>query len=425
MLFCDNELHMERIFSKNGITILVSVAIILTSFFTGYSYGARTPATELEPIRVDNTEIPSDIKADFAPFWKVWRTINEKYIPPQVGTSTSMDGMGVTEQERVWGAIEGMVNSVGDPYTVFLPPEDAEIFESDISGNFEGVGMEIGVRGGILTVISPLEGSPAKRAGILPGDQILKINDTITSNLSVDEAVKLIRGKVGTTVTFTILRDKTEEPFEIKVTRAVIDIPTISTSLRSDGVYVVRLFNFSAVSPNLFRNALRSFIRAKTNKLVLDLRGNPGGYLEAAVDMASWFLPPGEVIVKEDFKNQREQIVYRSKGYDIFTDNLKMVILIDSGSASAAEILAGSLREHGVAQLVGTQSYGKGSVQELVRITPETSLKVTIARWLTPNGLSISEQGLTPDVVVEYTEEDQAARRDPQMAKAVELLHAQ
>ena len=191
-------------------------------------------------------------------------------------------------------------------------------------------------------------------------------------------------------------------------------------------MFVIRLFNFSAVSPHLFRNSLREFINSGSDKLVLDLRGNPGGFLEAAVDMASWFLPLGKVIVREDFGNAdingAEPRVHRSKGYDVFDDDLKMAVLINQGSASASEILAGALSEHGVATLVGAQTFGKGSVQELVDITGETSLKVTIARWLTPKGASISDGGVAPDVAVEFTLEDLEAGRDPQLEKAIEIV---
>jgi carboxyl-terminal processing protease len=199
-------------------------------------------------------------------------------------------------------------------------------------------------------------------------------------------------------------------------------MPTVDTEKKGD-VFIIRLYSFSAISPDLFRNALREFMMSGTNKLILDLRGNPGGYLEAAQDMASWFLPTGKVIVSEDFKDKSKNQVFRSKGYNIFNDKLKFVILIDGGSASASEILAGALHEHGVAKLVGAKSFGKGSVQELVDITSDTSLKVTIARWLTPNGNSISHMGIMPDVEVKLDEEAyKKDRTDTQLNKALEIL---
>lgn len=405
--------------SKRYATIIAILLIIGASFFVGFTFGKDSSESvdTLSSIENKTPQVSSGI--DFSPFWKAWNVLDEKFVSS--ATTTKPEDAN-TSQKRVWGAIQGMVDSMGDPYTSFFPPVESKIFESDISGNFEGVGIEIGLRDGILTVVAPLKGTPAYKAGIKTGDKLIQINGSSTEKLSIEEAVKMIRGTGGTKVTFTIIREGAKEPLVIPVTRATIDIPTIESTLRSDGVYVIRLFNFSAISPNLFRDSLRKFVRTGSNKLILDLRGNPGGYLEAAIDMASWFLPSGTVVVKEDFKKSTELVIHRSKGYDIFNKNLKMVILVDGGSASASEILAGALQENGVAKLVGTKSFGKGSVQELVKITPDTSLKVTIARWLTPNGHSISAGGLTPDVEVKLSEEEFKKGIDSQMNKAVELL---
>lgn len=398
---------------------LTTAALLLVgvSFFGGLYVGEHRAG--LSHVSEDLTQIDQPLSApvDFSPFWRAWELLDQKFV----SSSTSSPQKNVN-QERVWGAIGGMVEALGDPYTTFFPPEESKVFESDISGNFGGIGLEIGIRDNVPVVISPLKGTPGYRAGIKSGDFILKIGDMSTERLSVDEAVKHIRGDVGTKVTLTLLRPDASEPYTVTLTRAAIDIPTIETELRADGVFVIRLFNFSAISANLFRGALREFVQSGSGKLVLDLRGNPGGYLEAAVDMASWFLPPGAVIVREDYKDNNDAVVHRSKGYNIFTNKLKMVILIDGGSASASEILAGALKENGVATLVGTHSFGKGSVQELVKLTPDTSLKVTIARWLTPNGTSISDGGLKPDVVVEIPTKDTAKAGDVQLKKAVEIL---
>ena len=240
--------------------------------------------------------------------------------------------------------------------------------------------------------------------------------------MTLEKAVSLIRGKKGTEVRLTLARSSTPTPFEIKIVRDTITIPTVDTEFRENGVFVISLHNFSAVSPDLFREALRDFVISRSTKLVLDLRGNPGGYLEAAVDMASWFLPAGEVIVREEAGRNGAGDVFRSRGYNIFNNKLKMVILVNGGSASASEILAGALQEHHKATLVGEKTFGKGSVQELFPVTGDTSLKITIARWLTPNGVSISEGGLKPDVEVKITEEDIKKQKDPQMDKAIELL---
>ena len=396
-------------------TAVAVVLLVAIAFFAGLFAGNGGAGVNA---KVDITQ-PQNI--DFTPVWKVWNLLDDKYV---AATTTSV----VDSEDRVWGMIQGLTNSLEDPYTVFLPPEDAELFEADISGNFEGVGMEIGIRDNILTVIAPLKGTPAYNAGIKSGDKILRIDEAETSSLTVDKAVKIIRGERGTEVVFTIFREGVDEPLTISVIRDVIEIPTINiepedgAGLRDDGVYVIELYNFSAISQNLFRQALRPFIISDSDKLIIDLRGNPGGFLGASVDMASWFLPTGKVIVSESFGEGVKANVHRSRGYDIFNENLKLSILINGGSASASEILAGALREHGIATLVGNNTFGKGSIQELVSVTDETSLKVTIARWLTPNGNSISDGGLAPDIEIDFDEESFENGVDTQLEAAADYL---
>jgi carboxyl-terminal processing protease len=396
--------------SQKNVYISLGVVLIAVAFISGVYLGYENRPSALKVMGVFGKEEGAPASVNFEPFWKTWATLEKKYV--------SDNGV-VDDQDKIWGAIRGLVAAYGDPYTVFMPPTEAKMFEEDISGNFSGVGMEIGMKEGILTVIAPLKNTPAERAGIRAGDLILKIDDTITNNMTVDEAVRMIRGEKGTRVRLTIVRRGDEEPKEISIIRDTINLPTIDTELRPDGIFVIKLYNFSAISTALFREALREFTTTGSNRLILDLRGNPGGYLDASIEMASFFLPAGKVVVREDFGGNREEGIYRSKGYNIFNKNLRMVILVNEGSASASEILAGALQEHGVAKLVGEQTFGKGSVQELVKITSDTFLKVTIARWLTPNGVNISKEGLTPDYIVEF---DPDADEDPQLQKALELL---
>jgi carboxyl-terminal processing protease len=401
-------------YKKLALILVVFFLVFLSGFWVGHK--TSPDASFLNNILNKDSSISESGAVDFAPFWKAWNLINEKYVPTN-GTTTEK----VSDQTRVWGAISGMVDSLGDPYTTFFPPAEAKAFNEEISGNFEGVGMEVGQTDGVLTVIAPLKNTPAYKAGIKSGDKIIQIDKTLTNTLTVDQAISMIRGKSGTTVNLVISRSGVKDLLHIAVVRGVIDIPTLDTEIKGD-VFVIHLYNFSANSANLFRNALRQFIESGKTKMVIDLRGNPGGYLDAAVDMASWYLPLGSVIVQEDHRNNTDNTIYRSKGYNIFNNNLKLVILIDGGSASASEILSGALRDHNIATLVGTQSFGKGSVQELVDITPETSLKITIAKWLTPNGISISHQGLTPDMVVKLDEAEFAKGIDTQMDAAMQLL---
>jgi carboxyl-terminal processing protease len=410
-------------FSSKIFVIAVLLLAVVGSFLSGVYFGYENRPEVFKITSVFNKEAMASASttADFAPFWRAWNLINEKYV------STATTSV-ATDQAKVWGAVEGLVNSLGDPYSVFLPPEEKTRFEQDIRGNFGGVGIELGKKDEVLTVIAALPGTPASKAGVLAGDKILKIGDTLTQNMTIEEAVRIIRGNPGTVVHLTLGRSD-DKLLEVDLTRAIINIPTIETKLIAkgkpgtpNGVFVISLYNFNANSTRLFRDALNEFSKSGTQKLVLDLRGNPGGYLDAAVDMASWFLPKGKVVVREHYGPAQPEKIYRSSGYDVFTDKLQMLILVDKGSASASEILAGALREHGVAKLVGEQTYGKGSVQELIPVTKDTSVKLTIARWLTPNGLSISDGGLKPDVSVQLTEKDIEAKRDPQLDKAVELL---
>lgn len=394
---------------KNILTTVLFVVL----FFAFGVYVGNSNGPEIEKVLgIYGKETQVNQPVDFSPFWKVWNTIDEKY--PSAAN--------IDSQDRVYGAISGLVGSLNDPYSVFFTPEEAKSFEEEIAGNFEGIGMEVDIKNEILTVVAPLKDTPAYRAGIKSGDKILKIDDTITMDLSVEEGVKLIRGPKGTTVTLTISREGWDKAKEIKVTRDVINIPTIDTELRKDGIFVIELYSFPANSPKLFREAVKEFADSGSDKLILDLRGNPGGYLDAAIDISSWFLESGKTVVVEDYANNKKPKIYRSKGYDVFTDKLKFVILIDGGSASASEIVAGAMQDNKKAKLVGSQSFGKGSVQEVVDITPDTLLKITVAKWLTPNGNSISEKGLTPDYVVDITEKDITNKKDPQMDKAVELL---
>lgn len=412
-------------------SVLISVTIFILGLYIGFNLNSERVKPPDSLINTENTIVS---ETDFSPFWKAWQILDEKFVPTKISTSTTALATTSIIQDRVWGAIIGLTNSLGDPYTVFFPPEESKSFETEISGNFEGVGMEIGIKDEVITVVAPLKGNPAQKAGVLAGDKIISIDEQSTMNISVDKAVKLIRGKVGTKVKITIVREGKKEPLDFTIVREVINIPTVDTEIKGgkiaggnggkiiDGVFIIRLYNFYSASPNLFRDALREFITSGSDKLILDLRGNPGGYLEASVDMASWFLPIGKIIVSEDFGKNATPQIYRSKGYNIFNKNLKMVVLVDGGSASASEILAGALKEHGIAKLVGTRTFGKGSVQEVVKITPDTSLKVTIARWLTPLGNSISENGLTPDYEVKLTQEEFLKGKDAQTDKAIEVL---
>lgn len=410
-------------FSQSKRFVLVIAALLLVfGVFTAGIYVGATKSLEsafgagiLTLVAPAVEEPPEGV--DFTPLYRAWKLVDQRFVAATSTASTSAE-------ERVYGAVKGMVEALGDPYTAFFPPQEAEDFATEISGSFSGVGMEIGLRDGAITVVAPLKDSPAQRAGILAGDKVLMIDGVSTDGMTIDRAVRLIRGEAGTRVTLAIVRAGEVKPLEVLITRAVIQLPTIDYEIRADGIYVVKLYNFFAQAPELFRASLRDFVGSGSKKLILDLRGNPGGFLEAAVDIASWFLPSGAVVVTEDYGERGGAVVHRSRGYNVFDNTLKMVVLVDEGSASASEILAGALREHGVATLIGEKTFGKGSVQEIVPVTSGTTLKITIARWLTPLGTSIAENGLTPDTKVARSAQDIQKGKDPQLDAAVEYLRA-
>lgn len=402
--------------SKKMPTVLLGsgLALLLTTaaFFSGLHIGSG----QVEPVAAEASlfsvfsNSDSDDAQDLTEFWRVRELMDEK-LP----TSSEL-----TDEDKLHGAIQGLVRSYDDPYSVFLPPEDAEQFGDDIAGNFSGVGMEVGMRDGAVTIIAPLPNTPAERAGVLSGDVIATIDGESTESMSIDQAVRLIRGEKGTEVVLEVYREGETALLEIAITRDNIEIPTIETSTDED-VFVIKLYSFNALSEKRMQEALREYVESGQRKLLLDLRGNPGGYLQSAVAIASFFLPAGEVIVRENFANDTPERIFRSYGRTLreFAPD-EMAILVDGGSASASEILAGALSEHGYATIIGSQTFGKGSVQELIDLPSGASLKVTVARWLTPEGVSISEGGITPEISVERTRENVLADEDPQYDRAIE-----
>ncbi len=397
----------------SGLALLLAAAAFFSGLHLG-SGGTSDLSLQAGLFSFFTDREPTTEGVDMSEFWHVWELMDEKFV--------SASSSPLTDAEKIQGAISGLVKSYDDPYSVYLPPSEAENFGDEISGNFSGVGMEVGLRDDVITVIAPLPETPAAKAGILPGDKIIKIGDVTTEGMGVDEAVKLIRGEKGTEVTMTLFRDGATELLEISMIRDTISIPTTKTEQRGD-VFIISLYSFNALSEMKMQEALREYVASSADKLVLDLRGNPGGYLESAVAIASYFLPAGEVVVREQFGSGEGEELYRSQGRTLRQRAPKeMIVLVDEGSASASEILAGALQEHGVAKLMGQTTFGKGSVQELIDLPDGSSLKVTIARWLTPNGVSISKAGLKPDIEVVRTPEQIVAGEDPQLDAAVSWL---
>lgn len=401
--------------NRKYVYLAVVVVLIAVSFGAGFFYGAIEKLPH--PVQgIINQEFGKPKEFDFGLFWETWAKLNEKYV----------DQNNLKEDKLLYGAISGMVKGAGDPYTVFFPPVESKSFKQDVGGSFGGIGAEIGKRNGSLVIIAPLEDTPAQRAGLRAGDKILKINNKATDDLTVEEAVVKIRGEVGTKVILTILRSNDgAKANDVTIERATIKIPiTKLEALKDNKIAHLSFYSFTSTAPFEFQQAATKILATSGYRgIILDLRNNPGGYLEVAVDIASWFLNNGDVVAIERFgqSEQSKETEFRANGLGSFK-NYPVVVLVNQGTASAAEILAGALRDNRGIKLIGEKTFGKGSVQELVNFGDGSSLKVTVAKWLTPKGISISESGLEPDYKVTPTEDEISKGKDPQLNKAVEVL---
>ncbi len=389
---------------------IIILILLIVVFATGYIIGE------------DRKQCPycAPEEVDFSILWEAWHKLEAEYF-----NSDELD-----RQEMVWGATKGMIESVGDPYTVFFNPQETKTFLEDVSGQFEGIGIEIGVRDSQLQVVAPLEGTPAEKAGLRPGDKIIKIDGKATTDITIEEAVTLIRGEKGTEVVLTILRDEWDNGEDFVIKRGVIKIPSLKWEiLASDGeadgkdgnVAYIKLYHFSENIDSDFQTAGFDILETPADRIVLDLRSNPGGYLQMAQYVAGWFIARGQIVVIEDFGQGEEREERKAEGNTKFLD-FPVVVLINEGTASASEILAAALRDNRQIKLIGETSFGKGSVQKLEYLADGSSLKVTVADWLTPFGRHITGEGLEPDIVVEMTDEDYEQDKDPQLEKALEII---
>jgi carboxyl-terminal processing protease len=403
-----------RIKNKKYIFIPGAIIIIILLIFGGYIIGKNSAPNLTTHDRIFfNRELGKPSVIDFSLFWDALRKIEERYV----------DSDKIDYQKMLYGAISGMVESLGDDYTIFMPPEKSDSFIKSVSGkdSFEGVGMELGIKDKILTVVAPIEGTPAYRAGIKAGDKILEIDGKTTEGMTTEKAVSLIRGEKGTQVALNIIRKNLDKPKEYILTRDTIEVPVIRWEMKEGDIAYIKIYQFTANLPSKFEDIITQVLRNNAKKIIIDLRNNPGGYLETAVDVASWFLPENEVVVREEFKNG-EKNEYKSEGYKSL-QGFQTIVLVNGGSASASEILAGALRDIKGVKLIGENTFGKGSVQTLENFRDDSSLKITVAKWLTPSGISIADEGLKPDVKVELTEDDADKGNDPQLDKAIEILN--
>jgi len=395
---------MKSSFSKKVIVVIVLVFIFgfAGGIFTNQHFFLEKTSSGWQLLPKAKEAINFDL------FWRVWTISKERYVKQPV-----------SDKDLFYGALKGIVFGLKDPYSVFLDPESANKFSEEMAGNFDGIGIEIDIKDNRLTVIAPLPDTPAARAGLRSGDKIYAIDNKDTSNMSTGEAASLIRGQKGTKVVLTIWRKTESKPRDVELIRDTINVKTVSWELKGNNIAYIKLSHFSDNTLQDFQNIARVVLNANPKGLILDLRNNPGGYLDTAVDIAGYWLGNEKIVSSRDAKNYEKE--YRASGRAEFK-NIPAVVLINQGSASASEILAGALQDYKLATILGEKTFGKGSVQELESFSDGSALKLTIAHWYTPLGRSINEEGIMPDVEIKMTEEDYNLERDPQLYRALEIL---
>lgn len=343
----------------------------------------------------------------FQQFWQVWDLVHELYLHQPL-----------SEKDLFYGAITGMVDALEDPYSVYFDPISATSFNEELEGEYSGIGAEIGKEEDYIVVVAPLSGSPAESAGLLSGDYIVAVDGEDIIGATVDYAVSIIRGKANTEVVLTIVRNGFDSTLEIPITRSEIKINSVEWELRDDGIMYIQLSIFNEDTTSLFRQAVQEILTSDAKGIILDLRNDPGGLLTEAINVAGFWIDD-DIVVSQRIGDIIES--YSASGFALLAD-IPTVVLVDGGSASGSEILAGALQDYNLATLIGEQTFGKGSVQDYYEFDDGSALKVTTAEWLTPLGRSIDKVGITPDIIVEYTIEDYESGATPQLDAAVSEL---
>lgn len=394
---------------RNGLAVFFSSVVILYLVFSaGYLFAKRGINVRIVPGILTNRDVNQPHNIDFSLFWDVWNKTHGEFVGNE------------DDQKMVYGAIDGSLAALGDPYTIFLNPEDNKKFNEEVTGQFDGIGAELSTKNGVLIIVAPIDGSPAAKAGLLSGDQILAIDGKKTDGFTTDQAVDLIRGQKGTDVTLSILRSGKQKDY--KITRDTININSVTfkyQTVNKEKVAVVKISQFSNDTTDLMNQFADDCLKNGCQKIVLDLRNNPGGYLDSAIDVGSLFIKEG-VVVKEVDKAGNQKVSNVTQTAKLA--GIPVIVIINNGSASAAEILAGAISDHKVGTLLGEKSFGKGSVQSVEDLKNGAALKITIAKWLTPSGSAIDGIGITPQTEVKMTEDDINAGRDPQMDRALQEI---
>ncbi len=410
---------MNFIKKINGITFLVA----LVTFIIGIQLGQHDFRLKIEEgrpaVNFINQNVPGNKNVDFKLFWQVWDQVSNEYV----------DKKAVDPQKMFYGAISGMVASLGDPYTVFLPPEEQKSTQEEINGAFEGVGIQLGYdKEKRLAVMAPLKDTPADKAGILAGDLIVKIGDKDAVNLTLPEAVNLIRGKKGTNIALEIYHEGDAKTRKVDLTRDTIVVKSVEfeekVTPKGKKVALIKLTRFGERTDDEWKDAVSNTLASGPDAIILDLRNNPGGLLNGAVFIGSEFIKSGDIVLQENSKGERLPYKVNRQGKLL---DLPMVVLINKGSASASEIVAGAIQDYKRGKLIGETSFGKGTIQESQELPEKTGIHITTAKWLTPQGRWIHQLGLTPDVLVELTDEQlkqetEDPNKDFQLERALQEL---
>jgi len=412
---------MNQIFSKvkkraTPGYIIVSITILVAVFYSGF-FAGHVSSDNFETLAIEDGELVNrNVKSyakddvDFNLFWEVWDTVKENYVMQPV-----------SEVDLFYGAVQGMVTALEDPYSLFFNPEETEEFNKDLDGTFYGIGAEIGIRDDLVMVEAPLPNGPAIRNGIMAGDLILAVDGEDTFGLTVHEAVMKIRGELGAPVTLTVLHEGEEETSDIVIVREEIVIDSVEWEVRDDGIAVISIYMFNADTTSLFNQAVQEILREDAESIIVDLRNNRGGLLDSVVKISDFWINSDIVAIERT--NSTEFTLATNPG--AILSEMPTVVLVNGGSASASEILAGALQDYGLATLIGETTFGKGVVQEFREFDNGSALKVTVAEWLTPAGRAINKVGIEPDIVAEFTIDDFNEKRTPQLEAAIDYLKGQ
>lgn len=410
---------MKNFFYKNfnNAKLRYVYLVIIALFFFGFGYifadFSHKNVFSMASASDTPVEVPALLK-------EVRNYLDNSFISWKNATSSP------SEKDLSYGMIKGYVNTYNDPYTQFFTPDESKQFEEDIKGSFGGIGAMIGYKEKTPVIMSVLKNTPAEKSGLKAGDLLISVDGKMVGDMSVEQIVRIVRGEIGSKVTLEVIHKDESKSTKITITRAEVKVPIIETEIK-DNVFIIHFYSFTEDSATRFEAALQEFMKSNKTNLIVDLRGNGGGYLDSAIDIASFFLPSNKIIVTEKNNKSSEDKINYSRGYNYFSDTkVKVVVLIDGGSASASEIVAGALKDNGVAKVVGEKSFGKGSVQQLIKLSDGSDLKVTVAKWYTPNGVNISENGIVPDIVattsskISYDKSGKAI--DTQLIKAISII---